>query len=221
MTTELKTGVIICRCGAYISDFIDIPQVLEYARKLPYVVYSNDEEHLCSEEGLMHLSESIKENGLSRMVVAACSPHIRKMMIDIACADAELSPYLVEWVNVREQCAWVHSDEPKKATEKVIDLIGIAVAKVPTLRSFLAPSVDVNEGLCTGCGICVRICPFGGMQKDEMGTARVNEFLCVGCGVCGASCPERAITVQNFTDDQVMAQAMVAVKGTRLHHLNI
>ena len=71
----------------------------------------------------------------------------------------------------------------------------------------------VDEDLCSGCGTCVALCPYGAIEKDEMGVARVIEVLCKGCGVCGASCPERAITILHFTDEQLTAQAIMAFRG--------
>jgi heterodisulfide reductase subunit A len=65
---------------------------------------------------------------------------------------------------------------------------------------------NVNKNLCTGCKICVRICPFNAIVKDEEGYAYVQEALCKGCGVCGASCPEKAITIKHFTNEQILSE---------------
>ncbi|MBN2153742.1 MAG: CoB--CoM heterodisulfide reductase iron-sulfur subunit A family protein, partial [Candidatus Lokiarchaeota archaeon] len=63
----------------------------------------------------------------------------------------------------------------------------------------------VDKQKCTGCNICIRSCPFNAIVKEE-GYAYVREALCKGCGVCGASCPERAITIKNFTNDQILSE---------------
>ena len=65
---------------------------------------------------------------------------------------------------------------------------------------------NVNRDLCTGCNICVRICSFNAIVKDEEGYAYVQEALCKGCGVCGASCPENAITIKHFTNEQILSE---------------
>ena len=70
----------------------------------------------------------------------------------------------------------------------------------------------VNEDLCSGCGACVALCPYGAIKKDEQGIARVTEVACKGCGTCAASCPERAITVLHFRDEQIRAQAIAALE---------
>jgi heterodisulfide reductase subunit A len=70
----------------------------------------------------------------------------------------------------------------------------------------------VDENLCIGCGLCISICPYSAISKDEKGIAKVNEVLCKGCGTCAASCPERAITMHQFTDEQLIAQGLAVLR---------
>ncbi len=70
----------------------------------------------------------------------------------------------------------------------------------------------VDEDLCSGCGVCVALCPYSAIKKDEQGIARVTEVACKGCGTCAASCPARAITVIHFTDEQIRAQTLAALE---------
>ena len=74
----------------------------------------------------------------------------------------------------------------------------------------------IDEDLCIGCGVCISICPYKAIAKDENGLAKVNEVLCKGCGTCAASCPERAIMMRQFTDEQLIAQG-IAVLGRATH----
>jgi len=76
-----------------------------------------------------------------------------------------------------------------------------------------ADKAVVDETLCTGCNICAVICPFGAIEKNEMGIAQVNEDLCKGCGICSASCPERAISMQQLTNAQIVTQVATALGG--------
>ena len=69
----------------------------------------------------------------------------------------------------------------------------------------------VNETLCTSCNICVAVCPFGAITKNKMGVAQVDEDLCKGCGICSASCPERAIEMRQFTNAQILTNAVTAL----------
>ena len=65
----------------------------------------------------------------------------------------------------------------------------------------------INEDLCSGCQVCVGLCPYSAISLDEeKGVSRVNEALCKGCGVCVAACPSGAITGRHFTNEQIMAE---------------
>jgi heterodisulfide reductase subunit A len=70
----------------------------------------------------------------------------------------------------------------------------------------------VDENLCISCGLCISICPYSAISKNENGIAEVNEVLCKGCGTCAASCPERAITMRQFTDEQLTAQGLAVLR---------
>ena len=63
----------------------------------------------------------------------------------------------------------------------------------------------VDEELCSGCGICVSVCPYDARTLDrEKGLAVVREVLCEGCGACSAACPSGAAQQRNFTDKQLL-----------------
>jgi len=63
----------------------------------------------------------------------------------------------------------------------------------------------VDEEQCIGCGLCEEICSYGAHYLEE-GKSHTIAALCRGCGACAAECPRRAITMQHFTDEQVLAQ---------------
>ena len=63
---------------------------------------------------------------------------------------------------------------------------------------------SVNESICSGCGICEALCPYGAITVDEKEkVAKVNEALCKGCGTCCAACPSGAAQQRGFTTDQL------------------
>jgi len=74
---------------------------------------------------------------------------------------------------------------------------------------------NVNEEVCSGCGICVSICGFNAIEtiSDENGKthAKVNEALCKGCGVCVGACPSGAIQQYGFKDKQMLPMVDEAV----------
>ena len=106
---------------------------------------------------------------------------------------------------------------PKFIEESISQACG-AAARAATILSKKTLEVEgivsyVDEDLCVGCGLCISLCPYGAIEKDERGIARVKEVLCKGCGTCGASCPKRAITMRQFTDEQIIAQGLAVLRG--------
>ena len=73
------------------------------------------------------------------------------------------------------------------------------------VESEAATAVVVDEA-CSGCRICVPLCPYRAISLNGDGRAQINETLCKGCGVCVSACPAGAITAKHFTDDQIMAE---------------
>jgi len=69
---------------------------------------------------------------------------------------------------------------------------------------------EVDKEKCTGCGVCVPLCPYGAISlvetEDGKKKSEINPALCKGCGVCTAACPSKAITLHGFTYEQVLAQ---------------
>jgi heterodisulfide reductase subunit A len=63
----------------------------------------------------------------------------------------------------------------------------------------------VDEGICSGCGICVEICPYEAREMDpHRGISIVHSALCQGCGACIASCPNNACELRNGSANQVL-----------------
>ncbi|MEE8631823.1 MAG: disulfide reductase, partial [Candidatus Bathyarchaeia archaeon] len=125
---EIRIGVFICHCGTNIANTIDVKQVAEYASKLPEVAFASDERYVCSEPGQALIRDSIKKHNLNKVVIASCSPRMHELTFRKTLEVAGLNSSLLEMVNIREQCSWVHMHEPKKATEKAKALVASAIA---------------------------------------------------------------------------------------------
>lgn len=71
----------------------------------------------------------------------------------------------------------------------------------------------IDNGKCTSCGVCARVCPFGAIEVDVKAKtgAHITTAACAGCGTCASECHFGAITIQHFHDDQIMAQINAAL----------
>ena len=72
----------------------------------------------------------------------------------------------------------------------------------------------MDEDKCSGCAICITMCPYQARTLDtERGVVVVNEILCEGCGACAAACPSGAAQQRNQTDDQIFSMVTAMMKG--------
>lgn len=126
----MKIGVYVCHCGGNISEVVDVEKVRSFAETQPNVILARDYSHMCSEMGQQLVLDDIRKNNLDRVVIAACSPQFHEKTFMSTVESANLSPYVFEMANIREQCAWPHFDTPEVATEKAKDLVNVAIAKV-------------------------------------------------------------------------------------------
>jgi len=124
-----RIGVYICNCGSNIAHIVDAEAVKESAAALPDVVIARSYRYMCSNPGQEMIIQDIRELGLNRIVVSACSPRMHERTFRNACKTGGLNPYLCEMANIREQCSWVHADK-LAATEKAIALTKGAVNRV-------------------------------------------------------------------------------------------
>ncbi len=149
-----RVGVFICSCGVNIGGVVNVPEVVEYANTLPKVVYAEDNMYTCSEAGLASIKEAIKNYDLDKIVVASCTPRTHEPLFRSACQEAGLNKYVFEMANIREQCSWVHSHEPEKATQKAKDIVRMAAARAIYLQPQEEAEVDVKDSsLVIGGGI--------------------------------------------------------------------
>jgi len=146
---EENIGVFICHCGNNIAGEVDIERVKEAVSSWGVKVY--DYIFLCSKPGQELIKKKIEEDDLKRVVIAACSPgHHYHVFRD--CIGEKLNPFLWEFVNIREQCSWVHRGE--EATKKAIALIRGGVEKAKLLRPIGTTKVPINKNvLVIGGGI--------------------------------------------------------------------
>jgi heterodisulfide reductase subunit A len=151
---NVRIGVYVCHCGSNIAATVDVEAVARWAgESLPGVTIARDNKFMCSSLGQEMIEKDIKELGLTRVVVAACSPHLHEATFRNACQRAGLNPFLFDMASIREQVSWVTTDKAA-ANEKAKGLISGAVHRV-TYNEPLEPIiVDINPNvLVVGGGV--------------------------------------------------------------------
>ena len=150
----IRVGVFVCHCGSNIGGLIDCKALAEYAKTLPNVVFTEDNLYTCSENGLASIKNAIKEHNLNRVVVASCTPRTHEPLFRECISEEGLNPYLFNFVNIRDQCTWVHMKHPKEAFEKAKDLIRMGAAKAVKLEPLDMIMIQINpSALVIGGGV--------------------------------------------------------------------
>ncbi|MBE9501618.1 MAG: FAD-dependent oxidoreductase [Chloroflexi bacterium] len=155
----LRIGVFVCNCGINIGAVVRVPEVADYAKTLPNVVYVQENLFSCSQDAIEQLIGVIKQQDLNRVVVASCSPRTHEPLFQETLRSSGLNKYLFEQANIRDQCSWVHSNDPDAATEKAKDLVRMAVSRASLIEPLPMPSVSVTPAaLVVGGGVAGMVC---------------------------------------------------------------
>lgn len=149
-----RTGVFVCNCGTNIGGVIDVPAVAAYARTLPGVAYVEENLFTCSQDTQDKMARVIRETGINRVVVAACSPKTHEPLFRQTMINAGLNKHLLEMANIRNHDSWVHGSEPDRATEKAKKLVRMAVSKSLLLHPLFETRLPVvRSALVVGGGV--------------------------------------------------------------------
>ncbi|MGQ9709206.1 MAG: FAD-dependent oxidoreductase [Anaerolineae bacterium] len=125
-----RVGVFLCRCTPTLDGVIDVEDVAAWARTQPDVAHVQVVDYGCFDAGRDAIRTAIQEHNLNRVVIGACSHRTHESLFQKVTRQAGLNPYLMEMVNLREHCAWVHVDDPAGATRKAKAMVGTALARV-------------------------------------------------------------------------------------------
>jgi heterodisulfide reductase subunit A len=148
-----KIGVYVCHCGTNIAGTVDCKSVVEYAKGLPGVAVAREYQYMCSDPGQELIKNDIKELGLTRVVVASCSPLMHEPTFRRAVEEGGLNQFLFQMANIREQCSWI-SENKEMATERARAIVGAAVRRVVYHEPLDVKKVPVNpDVLVVGGGI--------------------------------------------------------------------
>jgi heterodisulfide reductase subunit A len=148
----MKIGVYFCKCGTNVSEKIDPDKVQKSALEFPGVAYCKNSEYLCSEEGKTFLVQDLLTEKPDRVVIAACSPRDYEKTFRGCLGNANMNPYFMQMVNIREQVAWV-TEDPNQAASKATAYIRAAAARVGHHAPLQETEIDINpDVLIVGAG---------------------------------------------------------------------
>jgi heterodisulfide reductase subunit A len=138
-------GVYICDCGGNISDTVKCEHVANALAKLDDVIVSRHYQFMCSDPGQKLITDDIKEKGINRVVVGACSIFLHEETFRRTIERAGLNPYLYYHIGLREQDSWVHHQCPEEATDKAIRMMSAGVARARLMQPLEAVHLEAEK----------------------------------------------------------------------------
>ncbi len=149
-----RIGVYICHCGGNISDTVRCGEAACALKELKGVVVSRDYQFMCSDPGQKLVMDDIRENGVNRVVIGACSPFLHEQTFRRAVERAGLNPYLYYHIGLREQDSWAHHGDPDGATDKAVRMMSAGVARARLMRPLKPVELDAQKhALVIGGGV--------------------------------------------------------------------
>ncbi len=151
---EAKVGVFVCHCGANIGRVVNVPSVVDYASRLDHVVHAQESLFACSTENAQQISDVIRDKGLNRVVIAACTPRTHEPLFRDTLREGGVNQYFLDMANIREHCSWVHSREKDEATAKAKDIVRMSVARTSLLQPLQEIKLPIDKAvLVIGGGV--------------------------------------------------------------------
>src|SRR5659263_213321 len=140
----MRIGVFVCQCGTNIAGTVATDKVAEAALAMRDVLHAETLQYTCSDPGQRAIIDAVQKKGLTRVVIAACSPRMHETTFRRTIGQAGMNAYMMEMVNIREHCSWIHSDIDT-ATDKAIDLVQKGVARVRRQVPLYSTTVPVTR----------------------------------------------------------------------------
>jgi len=161
---EPKIAVVIDQGDAHVKDLLHLDELAIYTQSLPGV--GKVDVTPCASDG-SSIKDLISTGDFNRLIVAGPSPIPHEGLFQRHAAEAGLNPYLIEMVNLHNQCARVHSSDKKQATEKAKTLMTMGVARVRQLEPLEEIKFEISQsclvigGSISGVACAVRLAEIG------------------------------------------------------------
>ncbi len=151
---EQRIGVFVCHCGINIASVVEVEELTQYIATVPGVAHAQRFIYTCSQDSQEEIKRIINQKNLNRVIVASCTPRTHEGLFQETMQEAGLNKYLFEMADIREQCSWVHQQEPGRATDKAKALVRGSVGKAALLEALTLQKVPVTQAaLIVGGGI--------------------------------------------------------------------
>ncbi len=137
-----QIGIVFCTCGGTLQERFQLSEVMDFARDLPDVVWTEKLDTLCLPDGLGRIAEAVAEKQLNRVILAACSPALFETLFQQKLWEAGLRPEFLEQVNLREQLCWIHP-QGTPTTEKAKVLVRMAGERMRRQRTRMGGDIPV------------------------------------------------------------------------------
>jgi len=150
-----KIGIFVCECGGNIGDVVDVKAVVDAVKGWEGIATARYHKYMCSKPAQEIIIDAVKKEGLDRVIVASCTPRMHLATFQSVLERAGLNPFMLEFVNIREQDSWVHGPHASpEATKKAISLIRGGYERVKELEPLETISEKgTREILIIGGGI--------------------------------------------------------------------
>ncbi|NWG04126.1 MAG: CoB--CoM heterodisulfide reductase iron-sulfur subunit A family protein [Syntrophaceae bacterium] len=209
-----KIGVFLCHCGEELKKNLSISDLANGTRQLREVVHVEEVSLACLPEDLELIKKRIGEHGLNRIVIAGCSRlEIRGPMEEMA-KGMGFNPYLIEYANIREQCAFVHENYPQLATEKAMALIKMAAERARRSQPIRKGKQKIEKkGLVVGGGLA------GMMASLQLAQQGYEVDLIEKDKELGGNLKESFYTLKGSNPQEFLKQLIQQVENNESIHL--
>jgi NADPH-dependent glutamate synthase beta subunit-like oxidoreductase/NAD-dependent dihydropyrimidine dehydrogenase PreA subunit len=183
--TELKNRsvVFLCKCGDSNSSILDFEEISQSIFQMNEVYSIQEITQACTKEGSQKIKEILEKEKIAHTVLAACRC-CNMEQICFSCTDRRVmcqnnltidlpQGVNIEYANIREQCAWIHKDDPDGATTKAVELISAAVVRAQKLTSVMYDFKNINEG------VLIFSSGLSGLASARQMVSRVKELTVV------------------------------------------
>jgi heterodisulfide reductase subunit A len=148
-----KIGVILCNCYGEIGKAIDLESLKRRLEMDPAVDSVTIVESLCLPGDVPQTHALIRERGIDKVLIGACSPYGKIESVKLGLAEKGIDIRMLHAVDLREGCAWIHGKDPEGATRKAANQLDMELALLQNMRDSKDVAVRLHqEALVIGAG---------------------------------------------------------------------